>query len=132
MKYLLDTHALLWAIISDDKLSKKAAHILHQPENEILVSSISFWEISLKFSLKKLRLIDVQPDDFPAACLKMGFSIVNMNAEDSSTYHQLSAKYHKDPFDRMLIWTAIRNNYIFISKDENAKKYESEGLKVMW
>ena len=60
----------------------------------------------------------------------MGFEIESLTAKDSSSYHQLKATYHKDPFDRMLIWQAISNNYTFISVDSNVKKYASEGLKI--
>ncbi len=60
----------------------------------------------------------------------MGFEIVTLSAEDSSTYHMLKAVYHKDPFDRMLIWQAIQNNYSMISVDKNVNKYVSEGLKI--
>jgi PIN domain nuclease of toxin-antitoxin system len=72
----------------------------------------------------------VSPQDFPHVCLNIGFDIEDL-AADSSTYHQLAATDHKDPFDRMLIWQAIRNDYILISVDANVRKYASEGLKVL-
>lgn len=56
MNYLLGTHILMWSIINPKKLSKKASEILTDTGNKIVVSSISFWEIALKFSLKKLEL----------------------------------------------------------------------------
>ena len=61
----------------------------------------------------------------------MGCEILDLNAETSSTYHQLLPKYHKDPFDRMLIWQAIINNYTMVSDDVNVQKYVTEGLKVI-
>jgi PIN domain nuclease of toxin-antitoxin system len=131
MKYLLDTHYLIWAITETSKLSKNVKIIIENPKNTILVSAISFWEISLKFSLGKLDLGPLQPENFQTACEQMGCEILDLNAETSSTYHQLLPKYHKDPFDRMLIWQAIKNNYTLISDDVNVQKYITEGLKVI-
>ena len=73
----------------------------------------------------------VKPEDFPDACASVGFEIQPLPAKDSSTFHHLKATHHKDPFDRMLIWLAIRNNYTLISVDKDIKKYKSEGLKVL-
>lgn len=130
MTYLLDTHYMLWAISDTKKLSKDIKAIITNPDHRVVVSTISFWEVSLKSAIGKLKITGFSPEDFPGACLQVGFEIEGLSAEDSSTYHQLKATYHKDPFDRMLIWQAIRNNYILISTDSNVKKYNSEGLKV--
>jgi PIN domain nuclease of toxin-antitoxin system len=78
-----------------------------------------------------LQIKGFSPEDLPGACQLMGFEIENLSAEDSSTYHQLKATWHRDPFDRMLIWQAIRNGYTLISNDDNVKKYVSEGLKMV-
>lgn len=131
MIYLLDTHYMLWAIADSKKLSKKIKGVITDPENSIIVSTISFWEVSLKSSLGKLEITGFESEDLPEACLKVGFEIVELSSEDSSTYHKLKAAHHKDPFDRMLIWQAIQHNYIMISIDSNVKKYASEGLKVL-
>jgi PIN domain nuclease of toxin-antitoxin system len=128
--YLLDTHYMLWAIADTKKISKNIKEIITNPDNRIIVSTISFWEVSLKTSIGKLSISGFSPADLPVACEKIGFNIECPSAEDSSTYHELKATYHKDPFDRMLIWQAMRNDYIFISSDNNVKKYASEGLKV--
>ncbi|MCH5596668.1 PIN domain-containing protein [Niabella ginsengisoli] len=60
----------------------------------------------------------------------MNFLIEPLHANISSSYHQLNATYNKDPFDRMLIWTAITNGYTLIAADKTVAKYKSEGLKV--
>jgi len=130
MIYLLDTHYMLWAITDTKKLSKDIKDILTNPEHRIIVSAVSFWEVALKSAIGKLEITGFSPENFPGACLQVGFEIESLSAADSSTYHQLKATYHKDPFDRMLIWQAIRNDYTFISVDTNVKKYKSEGLKV--
>jgi len=130
MTYLLDTHYMLWAITETKKLSSRVKEAITNPDNRIVVSAVSFWEVSLKSSIGKLELEGISPDDLPQACLAASFEIEDLKAEQSSTYHQLKATYHKDPFDRMLIWQAIRSNYTLISVDANVKKYTSEGLKV--
>jgi PIN domain nuclease of toxin-antitoxin system len=130
MTYLLDTHYMLWSIADTMKLSRKAKNIITNPINQIIISTVSFWEVSLKSSLGKLEISGFAPEDLPEICLQMGFDIKTLSPEDSSTYHKLKATYHKDPFDRMLIWQAIQNAYTLISEDEQVKKYKSEGLKV--
>lgn len=131
MKYLLDTHILLWAIISPEKLSKKVRDILINPENIILVSAVCFWEISLKYATGKLVLQDIQPEELLEYSKKIGFTFLRLTVEDAGTFHLLPGQYHKDPFDRMLIWQALQNNYIFISDDKHVKKYVSVGLKLI-
>jgi len=97
MIYLLDTHYMLWAIADSKKLSKKVKEVITNPENSIIVSTISFWEVSLKSSLGKLEITGFEPEDLRQARLKVGFEITELSAEDSSTYHKLKAISHKDP-----------------------------------
>ena len=131
MTYLLDTHYMLWAIADTQKLSKSIKNIITHPENRIVVSTISFWEVSLKYGLGKISLSGFSSEDLPAACIQIGFDIEPLSAADSATYHLLTATYHRDPFDRMLIWQAIRNQYTLISKDKNILLYTTEGLQVI-
>ena len=130
MIYLLDTHYLIWAITDTKKLSPKVKGILTDPNQKVIVSTISFWEVSLKTSLGKLKIMGFSPEDLPRLCLQIGFDIERLSPEASSTYHRLKASYHKDPFDRMLIWQAIVNNYTLLSADDTIKKYTSEGLQM--
>jgi PIN domain nuclease of toxin-antitoxin system len=132
MKYLLDTHFVIWSVTETDKLSERVKDILVNRQNDIFVSTISFWEISLKSAIGKLDLGEFIPENFPKACINMGFELIDLKADIVSTYHHLLSKYHKDPFDRMLIWQAIKNDYTLISDDENVKKYIDEGLKIVF
>ena len=133
MTYLLDTHALIWSIVQPSKLSNKVRQIIEDPEQRITVSVISFWEISLKHALGKLGLTHVQPDDFPAICEEMNIETLPLDAKQCATYHKLTKIYHKDPFDRMLIWQAKCLAIPILSKDEQMKQYESEaGISVIW
>lgn len=132
MKYLLDTHTLIWAITDPNKLSSKVREIIENPESQVFVSTISFWEISLKASIGKLSLENVEPEDFPVLCTQMDIAVLSLDSITSSTYHQLKATHHRDPFDRMLIWQAKQLNIAILSKDEYIKMYESEGVQVIW
>ncbi len=132
MNYLLDTHTLIWAITEPQKLSDTVKFILENTDNEIIVSAISFWEIALKHSIQKLTLEGLTPEDFPKAAIDTGFRLLDLDGKTASLYHQLSATYHRDPFDRMLIWQALQNNFSLISKDADVAKYATEGLKVIW
>ena len=111
--FLIDTHILLWTITEPDKLGSEVISILENKNNNILVSSISYWEISIKMALGK-------------------FSLLNLSVEETSTFYKLPIQSnHKDPFDRMLIWQAIYNNLAFISQDESLKRYIEHGLNLI-
>jgi PIN domain nuclease of toxin-antitoxin system len=132
MKYLLDTHTLIWAITNKEKLSKKVKNILESSETEIYVSAISYWEISLKFALGKIDLIGGDSQDLLNESLKLGFTNIPLKPEICTTFKNLIANYHRDPFDRMLIWQSISENYTLLTKDESIKLYKTEGLKTIW
>lgn len=132
MTYLLDTHKLIWAVTEPHKLSDAVRYILEDADNDIIVSAISFWEIALKHSIQKLTLEGLTPEDFPKAAIDTGFRLLDLDGKTAASYHQLSPTYHRDPFDRMLIWQARQNNFLLISKDLNVAKYASEGLDIIW
>lgn len=132
MSFLLDAHTLLWAILDQKKLSSKVTGILENPVNDIFVSSVTFWEISLKYSLAKLDLSGVRPEELPNLCNETGFKFLPLLPLESASYHQISADLHRDPFDRMLIWQAIKNDLTLLSKDKNVARYKSIGLKLIW
>ncbi|MDB5007687.1 MAG: hypothetical protein JWP45_2080 [Mucilaginibacter sp.] len=132
MNYLLDTHALIWAIKERKKLSPVVIQTLENADNSIFVSAITFWEIALKFSVGKLELRNILPDEFPEASLQMGFELISLSPNESASHYKLISTDHKDPFDRMLIWQAIQRNLIFITKDDRLKRYKIAGLKTLW
>ncbi|RBQ03833.1 type II toxin-antitoxin system VapC family toxin [Pedobacter miscanthi] len=132
MIYLLDTHVLIWSLMYSSKLSDVSLEILKNKKNTILVSTISFWEISLKHSMNKLDILRIFPDALPGLAIEAGYELLPLLPDDVANYHQLNATWHRDPFDRMLIWQAIQKNITLISKDEDINKYQSAGLKVVW
>ena len=97
----------------------------------IYYSQVSLWEISIKYGLKKLNLNGGTPDDFYEEVNNSFYLCKKLDDIDLITNYKLPM-YHKDPFDRFLIWEAIRNDFILISVDENMELYKKEGLKVIY
>jgi len=133
MIYLLDTHSFIWATLESRKLSKNSKDIIFNKNNEICVSTVSFWEISIKTRLKKFSFDNINIMDFPQYARDMNFTIIDLKEKETITFHKLPLKKeHKDPFDRMLIWQSITNKMTLISKDEEFDQYLKEGLKIIW
>ena len=133
MIYLLDTHAFIWSILETNILSKRTKEIILDKKNEICVSTVSFWEISLKKRIKKFSFENMNVNDFPRYARDMDFTIIDMQEKETITFHELPLKEnHKDPFDRMLIWQSIIKNMTMITKDELFEQYKENGLKIIW
>ena len=132
MKYLLDTHTLLWALFDKTKLSDKASMFILDGENEIFVSAVSFWEISLKYGLGKLTLENVLPDELPRFAMKSGFELLPLSEEEAASFHRLPREANCDPFDRMLAWQAICGGMTLITRDGKLNAYGKTGLKRVW
>ena len=133
MQYLLDTHTLLWSIGKSSKLSGTARRIIEDSSHEIFASSVSLWEVALKYSLGKILLGSISPEDLPSYCDRLGFQLMPLEPNDASTYHRLAKiDDHRDPFDRMLIHQCIQRSMILISRDGRFGRYRMHGLKCTW
>jgi len=132
MNLLLDTHGFLWSLFTPDKLSKAAAHEIKSPNNDVAVSVVTFWEISLKYALGKLELTGVKPEELPDFATQMNLEILPITAAEASSFHKLPRFSHKDPFDRIIIWQAIQRKMILVSKDRDFKAYNKFGLRTFW
>ncbi len=132
MRYLLDTHVFLWSIGDTGQFSRKAISALRDEDNEIFISAVSLWEISIKARIGKLELHGIEVKDLLGIIDEMDFETVNMSAEDTIEYSELNKKTHNDPFDRMLIQQCINRNMVMISKNKEFKKFVACGLKVIW
>jgi len=131
MKYLVDTHVLLWSFIDPEQLSLKITQILMDQNNAIYYSPINLWEISIKYGSKKLDLKGITPEDFFKEIDNSFYVCKEINKNDLITSYKLP-KYHKDPFDRFLIWEAIQNDFFLMSVDKNMELYKKVGLKVIY
>ncbi len=132
MNYLVDTHLLLWILSSSEKISSSVKKILLNTQDIKYVSTVTFWEISLKFQLKKLELKGALPDELPNQAQKIGFEILNLDSEIASSFYKLPIIKNKDPFDRMLAWQTISKNFTLLTKDSDFTGYKAYGLKIIW
>ncbi len=133
MKLLLDTHALLWSIIEPDKLSTAACTAIADPSSQVLVSAISFWEISIKTALGKLQLEGVTPEQLLDAAQQQGFELLPLDPRLAASFWRLSTDpQHRDPFDRMLVWQAISLGYTLVSRDRKIATGAHAELRVLW
>ena len=132
MKYLLDTHVILWATGQSNKLPKTVAKTITDLKNDVFVSAVSFWEIAIKVRTGKLDIGKYKAGEMPARALDMGFLLLGLLPEETATMGQLAEETHFDPFDRMLIWQAIQRDLTLVSGDPEFKKFKSDGLKLLW
>ena len=133
MEYLIDTHVFIWALMDSKKISKKVFNIIENQENTVYISPISFWEMAIKLQSKKLELRGINPLHLPHIAEQFDFKLLTPEPYDYVSVGTVPPKEnHHDPFDRMLIQQAIRNNLVLLSKDEKFTQYEENGLQLMW
>jgi len=130
MKYLVDTHILIWAFNSPTKLNNTITQILTDETNEIYYSQVSLWEIAIKYSLGKLDLRGHTPEEFFDAVAKSFFRCLTLSNEDLISSYRLPMA-HRDPFDRMIIWQCIKGSYAILSADSTIPEYEKNGLLLI-
>ena len=132
MIYLLDTHHVLWSLFEPDKITEPVRQILENDTDPKLISGVNLWEISLKYSLGKLELGGTDPGEVLDTLLIAGFGVAELESRLLATYHQLPRRDdHRDPFDRLLIWQAISNDYTLITQDRKIEPYRADGLRLL-
>ncbi|GAB4424630.1 MAG: type II toxin-antitoxin system VapC family toxin [Turneriella sp.] len=131
MKLLLDTHALIWSVTEPKKIPLKTRRLIESAEH-VYISTISIWEISLKYSIGKLRLKNLTPDDFVSAAKEQNFDVLTLSEQDALGFRNVPRHAHHDPFDRMLIWQAIERGLTLVSAEEQLGEYRALGLKALW
>ena len=128
MKYLLDTHAFLWFVTDDNRLSSKAKSIIQNSNNEIYFSAASAWEISIKAKLGRLKLggdlesfiiEQLTENSFGPLAIKVSHSL----------YTEKLPQIHKDPFDRIMISQSKVENMVMITMDKEIREYK---VSTVW
>ena len=128
MKVLLDTHAFLWWITDDQRLSLRAREIISEGENEVFVSAATGWEIAIKAQIGRLGL-PTEPQQFIVEQLKIN-AIKSLPIEMRHALHiSTLPAHHRDPFDRMLVAQAQLENLPILSADPDIGKYE---VTIIW
>jgi PIN domain nuclease of toxin-antitoxin system len=119
--YLLDTHAAIWFFNGDNALSKTANHIISDHSNPIFLSIVSAWEIAIKISLGKLDF-DGKVADFIRIAENNDIVILPIKTASLTVLESLPMT-HRDPFDRLLIATAIAEQMTLVTADKNISQY---------
>jgi len=128
VRFLLDTHALLWWLFDDPGLSEASREIIADPDNRILVSSASAWEITTKVRLGRLDGARELARDVATWVERAGFAELPVripHAQRAGSWPQA----HRDPFDRMLAAQSALEDLPLISRDEALKSF---GIRLVW
>ena len=128
MKVLLDTHALLWAVLSPSTLSRKASAVIADESNIILVSAASAWEISTKVRLGKLPGAEILEREFLDVVDDAGYTLLPIDAASALRAGRLTSE-HRDPFDRILAAQALAQDIPILSTDT---KLDTFGIRRLW
>ena len=123
MRLLLDTHTFLWFVNDSPKLSLKALHSL-EGNNELLLSTVSLWEIAIKSNIGKLKLAIPYNDFIPEHLSINEIEELAITLEHLSRLESMPLRNHRDPFDRLLIAQAIVEQIPIVSADEVFDEYE--------
>jgi PIN domain nuclease of toxin-antitoxin system len=130
MRLLLDTHIALWAIADSPRLSGKARRLIDDPDNQIVISAATIWEISIKHALACGG-----PNDMPISGAEAlgyfrdaGFEILPISPAHAAAVEELPP-LHADPFDRMLVAQASVERMRLVSGDADIARY---GVDVVW
>ncbi|MBV9496919.1 MAG: type II toxin-antitoxin system VapC family toxin [Acidobacteria bacterium] len=128
MKLLLDTQLLLWAAGQPEKLSARAKRQLADPENELLFSAASLWEIAIKSSLGRDDF-RVEPRVLRRGLLDNGYVELPITSEHAVNVDTLPL-IHKDPFDRLLLAQALVEGITLLTADAQLARYRGPVRKV--
>ena len=128
MNILLDTQIFLWALTEPKRLGKKAKSLLKSKKNQLYLSAASSWEIAIKTGLGKLPL--PEPPDKYISSRMASLRIAPLDVRHYHTFivYKLPL-HHRDPFDRILIASAIAENLHLMSADKQFRRYD---VDLIW
>ena len=122
MRLLLDTHTFIWWFSNSKRLSSNSYELIIDPENDLVLSLISIWEIQIKSQLGKLTLNAPLPEVIDRQRQINKLQLLSLELNHIYTLHQL-AHHHRDPFDRLLIAQSIAEQLVLVSKDAVFDRY---------
>jgi PIN domain nuclease of toxin-antitoxin system len=128
MRFLLDTHTLLWCFNASPSLSSRARRLIENGSNELLVSAASAWEIATKVRLGKLPTGEELVADFDRYLAQLGCDALPISLKHAVRAGGLAGD-HRDPFDRMLIAQAQSENLPIISND---RIFDAYHVRRVW
>ena len=127
MRLLLDTHAFLWWVINDVRLSQAAAQAIADDDNDVLISAASAWEIAIKHRKGKLPEADPLVRDMSGAIADQDFEELAVTVDDAARAGALHGPL-RDLFDRILIAQALSRDLVLISNESLFDRYDVRRL----
>ncbi|HEY1935503.1 MAG TPA: type II toxin-antitoxin system VapC family toxin [Acetobacteraceae bacterium] len=131
MRLLLDTHVALWAIADAPRLPARARALIADPDNDIVVSAATIWEIAIKHALARGR-----PDDMPISGQEAlgyfrdaGFELLSIAPAHAAAVETLP-RLHADPFDRVLVAQALATPLCLLTHDPQVARYSETIIQV--
>ena len=128
MRLLLDTHAFIWWVSGNRRLSRPARRAIEDGGNEVLVSAASAWEITTKHRVGRFPGADVVAPDVAGAIAAQGFEGLPVTVDDGARAGSLPGTL-SDPFDRMLIAQALAGRLVLVS---NESRFDWYGVHRIW
>jgi len=128
VRFLLDTHTLLWWLDGDRRLSRRARNAIADEDNSVLVSAASAWEIATKVRLGKLPGAIEVAAELPAIVRRQSFEPLPIAIVHALRAGNLPGP-HRDPFDRMLIAQAQAEDLGLVS---NERVFDAYGVRRVW
>lgn len=131
-RYLLDTHTLIWFQENNSKIPEQLMSVIQDPKNIILFSQISLFEIGIKLKIGKLPAFHATVEEIYHQAINDGFTFLAIQNQHIYNYNKIPLiENHRDPFDRLLIATALEENAVILSADEKLNLY-SDLVRVIW
>jgi len=128
MNILLDTHAFLWFVDDNPRLSQPARVLIESEDSQPFLSAASLWEIAIKISLGKLTLNQPYEAFIPQHLALNGIGILNISMEHTAAVATLPF-HHRDPFDRLLLVQSKIEDMTFVCADP---AFDAYGVKRVW
>ena len=128
MRLLLDTHAFMWWLAGNRRLSPAARRAVDDGSNDVVVSAATAWEITTKHRGGKLPEAEAVARDVTASIASQGFEELAITVKDAERAGRLPGA-HRDPFDRMLIAQAMARDLTIVSVDTAFDRY---GVNRLW
>lgn len=128
MRLLLDTHAVIWWMCGDQRVSAAARDAIRDPDNDLLMSTASAWEISTKHRLGKLPGVSAVLDGLAANLRRAKIQVLPIELDHAQTAGALPGP-HRDPFDRLLMAQAHLEKLTVVTVDPVFHDY---GVPVLW
>lgn len=132
MKRLLDTQVLIRFQLNDVQLPSRVRSLIEDPTNDVLVSYLSFMEVAIKQTVNRLSTFTVTTEELAYKAENDGFVILPVSLTHIIAYRKIPFyDDHRDPFDRLIVATALAENMPVPSADEKFTRYR-DVVEVIW